>query len=439
MARASIGVAPSIESPGQIDCRLAVVMKGYPRLSETFIAQELLSLQRLGIPFVIYSLRRPTDGKEHPVHAAITAPRRYLPEYLYQAPRRLFTAWWRVRNRPELKAGYVAARRAFLRDLRRDPTANRVRRFGQALVLADELPAGIRHLYVHFLHTPASVTRYAAMIRGLTWSTSAHAKDIYTIPKWEKAEKIAGMAWLTTCTAANVAHLKELAGTHAGKIELLYHGLDLARFGTPYRMSEARDGTDPSQPVRLLSVGRAVEKKGYDVLLEALSQLPPDLAWRFTHIGGGELRPDLETQAKQLGLADRILWQGARTQEDVLAAYRQADIFVLASRIAADGDRDGLPNVLMEAQSQGVACVSTTVSGVPELIREGETGCLVAPDDAKALAAALEGLIRDPARRMALGEAGAARVRGSFDHASAIGKLASRLRAHIDEPALVRR
>jgi glycosyltransferase involved in cell wall biosynthesis len=435
MPTSSIGIAPSVETRDKPDCRLAVVMKGYPRLSETFIAQELLSLQRRGIRFVIYSLRRPTDAKEHPVHAAITAPRRYLPEYLYQAPLRVLNAWWRIRNRSDLKPGYLRARSAWLRDLRRDPTPNRARRWGQALVLAEELPAEIRHLYVHFLHTPASVTRYAAMIRGLTWSTSAHAKDIYTIPDWEKAEKIAGMAWLTTCTAANVTHLKELAGPHAGKIELLYHGLDLARFGKPARTRDTRDGTDPAQPVRLLSVGRAVEKKGYDVLLDALSLLPPNLAWRLTHIGGGELRSALESQAKRLGLTDQISWQGARTQEDVLAQYRQADIFVLASRIAADGDRDGLPNVLMEAQSQGVACVSTTVSGVPELIRDGETGCLVAPGDAKALAAALEGLIRDSARRTALGEAGAARVRIAFDHETAIDKLADRLRAHIEEPA----
>ncbi len=424
---------PIEAAPAQrIDYALAIVMKGYPRLSETFIAQELLSLQRRGISFVIYSLRRPTDVREHPVHASITAPRRYLPEYLYQAPLRVIAAWWRLRQRLELSSGYARAWRAWLRDLRRDPTANRVRRWGQALVLADELPASTRHLYVHFLHTPASVTRYAAMIRGLTWSTSAHAKDIYTIPTWEKSEKIAEMAWLTTCTAANVAHLKDLAGSHASKVELLYHGLDLARFGIASPRTNACDGMDPSQPVGLLSVGRAVEKKGYDVLLEALSLLPSNLAWHLTHIGGGELRPALEMQAQRLGLDNRISWQGARTQEHVLAAYQNADIFVLASRIAADGDRDGLPNVLMEAQSQGVVCVSTEVSGVPELIRDGETGCLVAPGDAQALAIALAGLIRDPSRRTALGQAGAARVRSAFDHELAIDRLADRLRAQIE-------
>ncbi len=416
---------------------LAIVMKGYPRLSETFIAQELLSLQRRGISFAIYSLRQPTDAKEHPVHAAITAPRRYLPEYLYQAPLRVFRSWQLVRRQAHLRNGYHSARRAWLKDLLRDPTPNRIRRWGQALVLAAELPAGTRHLYVHFLHTPASVTRYAATIRGLTWSASAHAKDIYTIPVWEKAEKVAAMQWLTTCTAANVTHLKGLAGDHAGKIELLYHGIDFDRFPQSLRQPGRRDGADQSSPVQLLSVGRAVEKKGYDVLLDALNRLPSDLAWRLTHIGGGELRQALQDQAKRLGIDDRIVWQGARTQDEVLAAYRASDLFVLASRIAGNGDRDGLPNVLMEAQSQGLACISTDVSGVPELIRGGETGSLVKAGEPQALADALEALIRNPARRDRLGLAGAARVRQAFDHERAIDRLADRLRAHIEHPTAV--
>ena len=404
--------------------RLAVVVKGYPRLSETFIAQELLSLQKRGFDFAIWSLRHPTDTKRHAVHDEITAPVHYLPEYLKDDLARVWHAWRKARQLP----GYASAWAAFRRDLARDRTANRIRRFGQALVLAAELPETIRHIYVHFLHTPGSVARYAAMMRGLSWSASAHAKDIYTTPDWELSEKLAGLDWMVTCTAANVEHLTGVAPAAAEKISLLYHGLDLTRFAEPPPRSQMQSNT----PVQVLSVGRAVPKKGFDTLLRALALLPPDLAWRFTHAGGGGERDRLQALAAELGIADRIAWLGARAQEEVLALYRQADIFVLASRVAEDGDRDGLPNVLMEAQSQEVACVATRVSAIPELILDGVTGFLAEPDDPKALTAAIEQLIRDPALRRKLAVTGASRVRAVFDHEQAIGKLAQKLTQSIE-------
>jgi len=406
--------------PGQPP--IAVLLKGYPRLSETFIAQELLALERLGLRLRLYSLRRPTDQATHPVHREIKAPVDYLPEYLHEAPRAVLKAWWRGRRLP----GYRAARAAFLRDLRRDFTRNRVRRFGQALVLAARLPAEVRQLHAHFLHTPASVARYAALLSGRRWSCSAHAKDIWTLPDWEKREKLGELAWLVTCTADGAAHLRALAPA-PDKVALVYHGLDLARFPTPGLRRPARDGRDPAAPVTILSVGRAVAKKGYDDLLAALARLPADLQWRFVHVGGGELKGALAEQAQALGLAGRVQWLGALPQDQVLALYRQADLFVLASKIAADGDRDGLPNVLMEAQSQGLACLATRLPAIAELVADGETGLLVPPADPAALAAALARLIAEPALRQRLGGAGEARVRGAFDARRTIGAIAERL------------
>src|SRR5690606_15495250 len=176
-------------------------------------------------------------------------------------------------------------------------------------------------------------------------------------------------------------------------------GLDFTRFPAPPDPAPdpARDGSDAAAPVRLLAVGRAVEKKGFDHLLEALAALPPGLHWRLVHIGGGPLSAALRTRARALGLADRVAWRGPQPQQAVLAACRDADLFVLPCRIAADGDRDGLPNVLMEAQSQRLAVLSTRVSGVPELIEDGVTGMLVPPGDPAALSAALAALIADPA------------------------------------------
>jgi glycosyltransferase involved in cell wall biosynthesis len=401
---------------------VAVVLKGYPRLSETFIAQELLALERRGVPLALWSLRRPTDDRAHPIHAAIRAPVVYLPEYLHDEPRRVLAAWRIARRLP----GYRRAWRAFVRDLFRDPTRNRIRRFGQAVVLAAELPRDVAHLHAHFLHTPASVARYAAAARGLPWSVSAHAKDIWTTPAWDKREKLDDCAWATTCTAANAAHLRELAGP-AASVELVYHGIDAERFPAPPPRSDARDGRDASDPVRILAIGRAVDKKGFDDLLHALAALPPDVHWRLVHIGGGPLLAALDELAHALGIAARVQWRGAQAHDAVLTAYREADLFVLPCRISDDGDRDGLPNVLLEAQSQRLACVSTTVSGIPELIEDGVTGMLVPPRDRAALSRALARAIADPSLRHCQGEAGFDRTTHAFLLESGVERLGARL------------
>jgi glycosyltransferase involved in cell wall biosynthesis len=399
---------------------VAVVLKGYPRLSETFIAQELLGLQERGVTFRIVSLRHPTDKATHPVHAAITAPVDYLPEYLHDEPGRVWRAWRIARGLP----GYPAAVAAWRHDLARDPTPNRGRRFGQACVLAAELGPEYRSLYAHFLHTPASVARYAAIMRGLPWSVSAHAKDIWTTPDWEKREKLSEMSWCVTCTSVGRDHLGSLAPSD-DRVSLLYHGLDMRDFPTP-QARRTTDGTDPKNPVMLVSIGRAVEKKGYDILLDALAQLPEGLSWRLVHIGGGELKRPLAEHADRLGLSDLIEWRGARPRSEVVSVLQNGDLFVLASRVAASGDRDGLPNVLMEAQAMALPVLSTNVSAIPELVADGRTGVLVPPEDSTALAKALERLIRDPAERKRLGAAGQERVLSDFGPDAGIDDLAAR-------------
>ncbi|MCW5699733.1 MAG: glycosyltransferase family 4 protein [Rhodospirillales bacterium] len=407
---------------------VAFVLKGYPRLSETFIAQEILALERRGLDIRIVSLRHPTDPAIHPLHGDIHAPVTYLPEYLHDDHDLVRSALYAVWRRP----GFTRALWIWLRDLFRDPTRNRIRRFGQALVLANELPPDVGWLHAHFLHTPASVTRYAALILGLPWSVSAHAKDIWTSPEWEKREKLADCRWAVTCTNTGADHLANLA-PEPRRVDLVYHGLDLSRFPPPLLPPSLRNGGDADDPVTLLSVGRAVPKKGYDLLLNALALLPSDVHWRLVHVGGGALLPDLHRQAEELGISDRISWLGAQPHDIVLGCYREADLFVLACRVAADGDRDGLPNVLMEAQSQNLACVSTRVSAVPELIIDGETGVLVPPDNAGALADAVQHLIRAPTVRRRLGAAGMARVRTQFSFEDGIERLALLLGVECDE------
>jgi glycosyltransferase involved in cell wall biosynthesis len=410
--------------PGRAVMTLAVVVKGYPRLSETFIAQELLGLERRGIDLRIVSLRHPTDRARHPIHGEIAAPVTYLPEYLWHEPRRCLRAWLRARRLP----GYRGARTAFLADLRRDPTPNRIRRFGQACVLAAELGGTISALHAHFLHTPGSVARYAARLLGLPFSLSGHAKDIWTTPDWDLGDKLRDAAWTVTCSEAAAARLRTLAPDRP--VEVIYHGLDLGRFPPHPRRHSGRDGSDAKDPARILAVSRAVEKKGLDLLLDALAALPPQAHWRLTHIGGGVALPALRRQAEALGIAGRIVWLGAQPQTVVLAALREADLFVAPSRIAADGDRDGLPNVLMEAQSQALPVVASRVSAIPELVADGETGLLGPPGDRDALAAALRRLIGDPALRRRLGDAGERRVHARFDCAPWLDRLAARFAMH---------
>ena len=396
---------------------LAVVLKGYPRLSETFIAQELKELQSRGHDFEIWSLRQPYDDRIHPIHDQITARRRYLPEYLHREPLRVARSVAKVLREPGFRSAFVV----WIRDLRRDPSVNRVRRFGQACVLAAELPRSTRFLYAHFLHTPASVARYAGMMRRLDWGFSAHAKDIWTIPDWEKREKISDARFGVTCTRSGAEHLSAL-DVSGGKIALVYHGLDLSRFPPPPDIRPQRNR------FTILSVGRLVEKKGYDDLLDALAALPAELDWQFVQIGGGKLGGTLRAKAEALGMSGRIEWHGKRDQTDVIRAMRMADLFVLPSKIAGDGDRDGLPNVLMEAASQKLPILSTALSAIPEFIEADVHGLLVPTGNPVALAAAIERLASDAGLRRRLAEAAYRRLVERFGTQAGIETIDGRLR-----------
>lgn len=401
--------------------KFAVVVKGWPRLSETFVAQELVALEEARHQFDIWSLRHPTDAKTHPLHDRLNATVQYLPEYLHDDPARV----WRARGIAQRLPGYARAYDIWRADLARDQDRNRIRRFGQACVLAAELPSNVAGLYAHFLHTPASVARYAAIMRDIPWAFSAHAKDIWTSPDWEIAEKLSddgtGAMFGATCTSYGAAQLRQLA-SDPSRIDLIYHGLDLSRFPLPPdRMPRGSD-----DPLRVLSVGRLVEKKGFDRLITAFAQLPDGLNWKWIHIGGGPLGSELAQQAEETGIAEQITWRGACDQPQVIADMRAADLFVLPSRIAADGDRDGLPNVLMEAASQRLPILSTAVSAIPEFITNGVHGTLSA-DAPEALAAAITELAENPGNARAMADAALARLKTNFAMDPGIDLLSRRL------------
>jgi len=181
-----------------------------------------------------------------------------------------------------------------------------------------------------------------------------------------------------TCTNMGVRAPARL-GAAAGQGEAHLPRPRLCASAGPEHLRARRDGSEAADPVVLLSIGRKVEKKGFGDLLDALALLPKTLHWRFEHIGAGELSDALKAQAERLGIAQRCTWLGAQPQKQVFAALARADLFVLASKKAADGDQGRLPNVLMEAAHQGLAIVSTRAAAIGEFIEDGNNGLLVPP------------------------------------------------------------
>jgi glycosyltransferase involved in cell wall biosynthesis len=401
--------------------RICVVVHAWPRLSMTFVAQELVGLEEEGLDLWIATWGQP-DKIRHSIHERLNAFVHRLPK---GGPgiKRLVRAWLKVCH----SDGYAEARSLFWSEFRKDPTKRKVRAFARGVIIAAELPSDIRAIYAHFIGSTTTVARYASIISGLPLAASAHARDIWTSSESDIRAKLAAMQWCATCTTIGADHLRKLAAGD-DKIHLIHHGLSFDRFPVEMPSRPRTNGSDRDDPVKLLSVGRAVEKKGFDVLLDALATLPPDLHWRWTQVGDGKIIERLRRKADDLGMSDRIEWLGARDQQSVIDLYRSSDLFVLPCREASDGDRDGLPNVLMEAQSQGLACLSTDFSEIPELILDGETGVLVPPAKVEPLASELERLIRSPEERDRLGRAGYDRVRSRFEAGAGIRRIATLLR-----------
>jgi glycosyltransferase involved in cell wall biosynthesis len=402
-----------------MDPKLAIVVKGFPRLSETFVARELQGLEARGIAFSLHALRKP-GGDAALVDNRVKAEPQYLPEYLHEAPLDVARAFGAARS----LAGFGAAWRAFRTDLSNEFARTRVRRFGQACVLAAQIRASVTHIHAHFAHSPTSVARYAALMRGISFSISAHAKDIWTTPDWDLRRKIDSAAFVTVCNKAGFDRLQSLGG--AAPLTLMYHGLSPEVIADAPRM-QSRDGSNVADPVRIVCVARAVEKKGLRRLLDALAALPREVSWRLDHFGGGDLLAELKAKARALDLDRGVTWHGPRPHHEVLAALDRSDLFVLPAVVGSDGDKDGIPNAVLEAQARGLAVLASRVGGIDEAVDDSRTGRLVEPGDADALARALADLIRDPKTRGTLGAAALEQARRTGDAEAGYDAIAALL------------
>lgn len=399
---------------------LAIVVKGYPRLSETFIARELVGLQRRGIAFSLHALRRPSaDALLTRYEPRVACD--YLPEYLHEAPLEVARAVARAAGLP----GFARAARAFRRDLARDPSRARVRRFGQACVLVQRLGTNVRHIHCHFAHSPASVARYAALLLGIGYSVSAHAKDVWTTPDWDLCDKLTEAVFAVTCNSPARDRLLQLSPEC--RLSLVHHGVD-ARLVRASASPSMRDGSHTDATVRLVSVARAVEKKGLHNLLEAVARLAGRVHVELSHFGDGPLLGQLREHVLSLGLQGLVTLHGGRPHDEIIAAMDGADILVFPADVAADGDRDGLPNVVLEAQARGLCVVACDAGGVGDAVRDGVTGALVARGDPEALARRLESLCREPQERARMAQAALEMNAPLFDAARGHDQIAALLR-----------
>jgi glycosyltransferase involved in cell wall biosynthesis len=384
--------------------RVGYILKCFPRLSETFILNEVLELERQGLELCIYSMDVPREAVRQRLATHVRAPVEYLPGLRVSAVHRHARAHFELIWRHPL--GYALAFLAVLAAFERDLLA----RFVQAGTLAGLLRRdGVCHLHAGFAHYPGSVAWIVHRITGLPYSLSAHAKDLVHSTPGLLHKKLLEAEVVFTCTKFNLPALESLAAPgRIRRLRRVYHGVDLERF--PFECSE------PAEPL-ILAVARLVEKKGLEHLISACRLLSErGRCFRCRIVAGSRDRwAALSAQIHALGLAERVVLEGPLDQDDVRQRYHHATVFALPAVVAEDGDRDGIPNVLVEAAATGVPIVSTPVGGIPELVRDGETGLVVPPRDAAALAAAIESLLDSPELRRRLRERARAHVEEFFD------------------------
>jgi len=378
--------------------RVAYLLKTFPRLSETFILNEILGLEALGMRIAIFSLRKPAAEPSHPEVPELASSVTYVPSITWRFwPRALCLLLFShfVLLLTDTRRYLSTARFYF-----RVKGTSRFEDFLQAASLARALRRnGITHLHAHFANVPTTVAELVSRLTGISFSFTAHAKDIYLTPSAELARKIERATCVLTCTEHNKRYLAALTPV-GSPVHLAYHGVDTARFS-----NQPRPLSPPMwQPPCILSVGRFCEKKGLEYLIEACHRLVGHgYIFQCQIVGYGELQKKLEGMIVSLGLQEYVFLAGRMTQDQLAAMYRQATMFVLPCLVTDQGDRDGIPNVLMEAMASGVPVISTNVSGISELVEHAQNGLLVEPRNADNLADAMALLLlrSDLRRRLA--------------------------------------
>ncbi|MBW4647609.1 MAG: glycosyltransferase [Kastovskya adunca ATA6-11-RM4] len=411
--------------------KIGYLLLGYPKLSETFILNEILELENQGLSLQIFSLRHSIDKKIHldvkKVKAKVTYIPSLHPKFIFKDAARLL--WAHLKLFLQNPKRYINTFR-FHRS-RSEIKSIHANDFLQAGYLALDLKkAGISHLHAHFADIPASLAEVAYRFCEIPYSFTAHAKDIYLSPPETLARRINEAKFVLTCTKYNQKYLQDISG-NSSSVHLAYHGLNLNRF-QPSLMTEPVKNEMPL----ILSIGRFCEKKGFPDLLKACHLLKQNgHQFQCEIVGYGSLQDQIEQLITKFGLDDVVTLVGQLTQDELVELYRQADIFVLACRVAEDGDRDGIPNVLIEAMAMKTPVISTNISAIAELIDHRVTGILVPQKNPQALAKELETLITQPELLQQLQQAGRAKVRQMFSTTRNVKQVKDLLLEALDESA----
>ncbi|MEK9141118.1 MAG: glycosyltransferase [Nitrospirota bacterium] len=394
--------------------KIGYLLKIFPKVSETFILQEVLDLETLGVNLTIYALQSPTDTITHGLADQVRASVTYLPDSFLtfrQSP-----LWAHMRLFMGSPRRYLSTMRFWLRTAEHPSWSKFVQAGSLATALQDDR---IDHLHVHFANAPTSVAELTHRFTGIPYSITGHAKDIFLATPATLRRKMRHAEFVVTCTEHNRQYLHDLSDNDT-PIYCLYHGLNLDRFDQLGTNHPARRSTIPT----IVSVGRFRDKKGFPTLIRACHLLAVrGHRFRCCIVGCGPLQADLDALIRELNLEEVVTLVGQKTLEEVVALYQEADMFALPCQVSQDGDRDGIPNVLMEAMACRLPVVTTEVSGIPELVQHDHNGLLVPQQDPDAVALALALLIDKPALRERLGSAGRETIMQRFSSSHAAHQL----------------
>ena len=387
--------------------RLVYVLGEFPSISETFILREMTALEEMGYHLLPLSMERPPEGPVHAdalpfVERAIDRPPPFsrlafggLLRTLLQRPLGLMSALL-------FTCRHALGHPRYAREL--------VSAFMAAVFFASRLSArDSRHVHAHFASYPATVGLLLAEICGSSFSMSCHAQDIFGQRTILLPRKMGEAEFVSVCTRHGLERLQRLYTlSSTDKLHLIYHGIDVSRI-------ESQPHVEYPVPL-IVSVGRLVEKKGFPFLLQAAAVLHGrGVQFELIIVGDGPMRDELERMASGVGLREKVVFAGHLTQEQIAHVYRRADAFCLASIVAKDGDRDGLPNVILEAMAYGVPVVASNLSAIPEAVIHEETGLLASPGSANELATQLERVLSDRDLRSRLISNARQKVEEEFD------------------------